>query len=370
MNLKRIPMVILMISLVGGCAFFDKSSRLPAEKFNRVFCWGRLVNDETVRKFNEIGVSDICVFNNKQLALALKYGMTPYCGTFMPRGKHPQVMNDAEEKRFAYINGIDLKGMPSKRRLAIMDKRRIETKHRYGGEPVAELDTLNSARIPCLLNKNNREFSKKTIDDICSRVKGVKGIFFDYIGYTNFSGCYCLDCLKAYKEYIAKHDLPDNQSSKDAFYLNVLVEYYNEMIDYVKSKHPDFKVVVHVYPTFLPEPLYGNRTKADFCGQTVAWYFPWDTKKITEYTKITIEDQKKYFKNAVGVPFVGLNRKTPSSLWVKSPATLEKELRTILDAGGDMLMVCNGNDMIKPGIYEVFKKYCGKDNSKSRAAKK
>lgn len=89
--------------------------------------------------------------------------------------------------------------------------------------------------------------------------------------------------LKRTKKHLAENKLADTQKNKDLFYRDALVAYYNKMIDYVKSKHPDFKVVVHVYPTFLPEPLYGNRTKADFYGQTVAWYFPWDTDKITKY---------------------------------------------------------------------------------------
>jgi hypothetical protein len=114
-----------------------------------------------------------------------------------------------------------------------------------------------------------------------------------------------------------------------------------------------------VYPTFLPDPLYGNRLKADFCGQTVAWYFPWDTEKIAQYTKFTVMEQNKYLEGVRGVPFVGLNR-APGSLWAKDAATLGSELRTILAAGGDMLMVCNGNDMIEPGIHEVFMTYCGR----------
>jgi hypothetical protein len=268
-------------------------------------------------------------------------------------------MSPKEEKHFAYINGYDLKKMKRADKKAEIDRRRIEMRHRYGGEPVTSLDTLNSARIACFNSDKNYELSKKAIDKICSRVKGVKGIFFDYLGYSNFKGCYCEDCLKAYRKYLAETKLSDNQINKNAFYRSKLVKYYNDMIDYVKSEHPDFKVVVHVYPTFLPEPLYGNRTKADFCGQTVAWYFPWDTKKIARYTKIVINDENKYLKNAKGVPFLGLNR-NPGSLWLKKPATVEKELRTILAAGADTLMVCSGNDMIRPGIYEVFKKYCGR----------
>lgn len=360
MQIRIIFSALFFTLFISGCAVTRTTNLEPPQRFRRVFSWGRPTNDEIARKYSEIGVTDMRVYNKKELALALKYGITPYCGTFLPCGKHGQVMSVKEEKHFAYINGHDLKGIAPAEKKKVIDERRIAMKHRYGGEPDVALDTLNSTRIACFLSDTNCELSKKSIDKMCSRVKGVKGVFFDYLGYSNFKGCYCEGCLKAYNEYLANNKLADTQKNKNLFYRDTLVAYYNKMIDYVKSKHPEFTVVVHVYPTFLPEPLYGNRTKADFCGQTVAWYFPWNIDKITKYTKITVDEQNKYFKNAQGVPFVGLNKR-PGSLWNKPPETLEKELRTILQAGGDMLMVCNGADMLKPGIYEVFKKYCAKE---------
>ena len=360
MNSRIILSALLMAFFVCGCSITQTAKQQSPRKFKRVFCWGRLTSDEIAKKYQEIGVTDIQVSNEKQLKLALKYGITPYCGTFSPCGTHSQVMSPEEEKYSAYINGSDLKKMPRAKKRAEKDRRRIEKKHRYGGEPVASLDTINDARIPCWRSDKDYKLSKRRIDAICSRVKGVKGIFFDYIGYNNFKGCYCQECRAAYKKYLRDHNLTDTPTNKNTFYRDSLVAYYNTMIDYVKSKHPDFKVVVHIYPVFLPEPLYGNRTRADFCGQTVAWYFPWKEDKIAKYTRIVVNEQNKYFKNVKGIPFVGLNR-SPGSLWVKKPATLEKELKTILDAGGDTLMVCSGRDMLKLGIFEVFKKYCGKD---------
>lgn len=351
--------VVLLGALFSGCLTAPTDCLGPEKKFSRVFCWGIPTDEETARKYSEIGVTDIRVNNEQQLGLALKYGMTPYCGTFGPRGEHAQVMSVEEEKHWAYINGHDLKEAQAPEKKTARNQRRTELKHRYGGEPDAALDTLNDARIACFLSDAGYERSKKTIDEICACVPGVKGIYFDYLGYTNFKGCYCGVCLNVCTNYLAEHDLVDNPGNRDRFYRDALVSYYNDMIDYVKGKHPDFKVVVHVYPTFLPEPLYGNRTKADFCGQTVAWYFPWAREKIGRYTRITVGEARKYHPEVQGIPFVGLNTK-PGSLWVKDAATLEKELQTILEAGGDTLMVCNGADMLDPGIFEVFRKYCGK----------
>jgi len=36
---------------------------------------------------------------------------------------------------------------------------------------------------------------------------------------------------------------------------------------------PEAKTAIHVYPTFLPEPLYGKRLDLDYCCQSVACIF-------------------------------------------------------------------------------------------------
>ncbi len=359
MSWKLLAFSVMSVVTFCACENLSRTADVAKpQKFKRVFCWGMPDSEEKARRFQEAGVTDIYVHNQMQLELALKYGMTPYCGTFTPCGKHRQVMSPDEEKHFAYINGSDLKGLGAAEKTAIIDKRRIETKHRFGGEPEAELDTLNSVRIACFLSDVDYELSKKSLDKICSKVEGVKGIYFDYLGYSNFKGCYCDVCLAAYKNFLAERQLADNQANKDMFYRDVLVKYYNDMISYVKSRHPDFKVVVHIYPFLQQEPLYGNRVNADFCGQTVAWYFPWKEKKIREYTKAVLAGQNDYFKNVSGVPFLGINTKPGGSFWRKSPETLEKELHILLDSGADTLMVCSGAAMIEPEYFEIFKKYC------------
>ena len=357
-----IPHLLALLFAVAVCEQATASE--PQARFKRVFSWGKLADEDTAGKLREIGVTDIRVSSREQLVLARKYGMTPYCGTFTPCGPHGQVMKPEEETHFAYINGLDLEQMAPAGRKAEIDKRRLEKSHRYGGEPVAKIDTVNGIRIPCFSSDVGYALSKKTIDAICARVDGVQGIFFDYFGYSNFKGCYCANCLAAYKSHLAEKSLTDTEERRNEFYRDRLVAYCNDMIDYVKSRHPDFRVVIHVYPTFLPDPLYGNKLKADFCGQTVAWYFPWDAEKISRYTAVTVTDQNKHFKDVKGVPFLGLNR-APGSLWVKDAEVIDRELRTILEAGGDMLMVCDGDDMLQPGIDAVFMRYCGVGNNGS-----
>jgi hypothetical protein len=326
--------------------------------FQRVFAWANLKDEEIARRLSQVGVTDVRVSNELQRDLALRFGMRPYVGVFAPRGPHRQVMSPQEEEHWAYINGQDLSGVSREQKRDEMDRRRLERQHRYGGEPDAELDTLNDDRIACFASDEGYQQSKAALDTLLAKVPGVAGVFFDYIGYTNFKGCHCEHCLAAYQAHLEAEHLTDTPANRDAFHRDRLVTYINAMVDQVKATHPDYQVVIHIYPTFLPEPLYGNRTKADFCGQTVAWFFPWDQDKIARYTRAVIGEQNRYFPVVRGVPFVGLNR-GPGSLWVKDAATLERELATIRAAGTDMLMVCDGNDMIEPGLAQVFRKYCG-----------
>ena len=118
--------------------------------------------------------------------------------------------------------------------------------------------------------------------------------------------------------------------------------------------------MIHIYPEFRPDPLYGNRVKADFCGQTVAWYFEWPLEKIIRYTRFVLDHANDFHPGAAGIPFVGVNSDRNRSLAFKSPEQLDRELALIVAAGGDTLMVCNGSAMLVPGYFEVFRKYCGK----------
>ena len=352
--------ILTLTAILCGC------QAIPAEqpKFERVFSWGTPNNEENARKYAEIGVTDIRINNKKQYDLAVKYGMTPYCGVFLPAGPYKQVMTKEETQYSNYVNGKDLdrKKLGNKKFQEILNQRRIEKKHRFGGESDnGKMSTLSGYHIACFNSDRGYKMSKKRLDSIIDKsVPGVKGIYFDYLGYNNHNGCYCKVCLDDYRAYLKAKNLPDTIENKNIFYRDILVKYYNELIDYVKSKRPDFKVMVHIYPYFQPDPLFANRTKSDYCGQTVAWYFAWPLDKVRHYTKVTVERAKDYYPDVEGIPFVGLNARKDQALAHKTPEQLEKELQTILAAGGRTLQVCNGPDMIKPGYYEVFKKYCTK----------
>ena len=334
-------------------------------KFKRLFCWGYPGNEMQAKKYADAGVTDIITATPKQYALARKYGMTPYWKVFLPKGPYTQVMTPEEQKYSDYINGADLdKKISSADRMKILHRRRVEKQYRYGGDSITEISAITT-EIPCFSSDKDLTLSKKALDEqLQSAPEGVAGIFMDYFGYINNKGCYCQNCLRKYRKFLKKNKLADTPQNKAVFYRNEIVDYYNKVIDHVKSKRPAYKIVIHVYPLFKPDPLYGNRIRADYCGQTVAWYFKWDEKKIRAYTDFVLRHAKDYYKTAEGIPFLGINHDKKSSLKYKTPEELESELQTILRAGGRTLMVCTGSVIIKDGYCEVFRKYCSKEPSK------
>ena len=189
--------------------------------------------------------------------------------------------------------------------------------------------------------------------------KGIAGIAFDGIGYQNYYDCHCPDSMKLYKDYCANNKIKPSEKAWLEFSLKTLVDFNNALVDYVHQLNPEAKTFNHIWPVYLPEPLYGNRLKMDYCGQTAAWYFYWDPLRIEQYSSKIFKDQKKYWPNANGVAFIGYydamkNQQFPH----KSPAKVESELRAILKGGSRMLMVCGLKDVLdNPDIAEVFKKF-------------
>ena len=356
----RLSVLFFALSLIlSGCTSSNRGSGEPAERFERLFCWGAPWSEQQAQRYASAGVTDIMVKNHKQYLLAKKYGMTPYWQCFTPVGPHRQVMTPEEEKYHDYINGKDLdKKLPKAERTKILDQRRIAANHRYGGEMVRKFDTLNT-EIACFNSDTDFSLSAQRLDALLKNVPpDVAGMYIDYIGYMNHNGCYCQNCLAQYQQYLTERKLADTPENKTAFYLHKIVEYYNKVTGYVKSRHPHFKFVVHIYPDFKNDPLYGNRTPADYCGQTVSWYFKFSPEKIRQYTKFVVNRARDHHNFVQGLPFIGLNTQSTSSLAHKTPQEVEEELQIILASGGRTLLVCSGSAILKEGYYEVFKKYC------------
>ena len=353
--MKSVPFLFLLMLFCGCSVTGEQTEPLCFERF---FNWTPPNDEACAERYFRAGVTDVCVANRKQYDLAVKYNMTPFYGCFTPAGPHGQVVTPEEEKNLKYISGSDLPaGVRGAERQKLLAQRQREKNHRFGGPAVNPFDTLRNT-IPCFISDKELKLSKAKIDKLLKKAPaGSAGICFDFLGYTNFRGCYCKNCLTLLQKFLREKKLKDTAENRSIFYRDQLVNYYNAMADYVKSKRPGYKVLAHFYPDFQFEPFYGNRTKVDFAGQTVAWYFKYPLAEVAANTRRVLAEANRYQPHSAVIPFLGLNTDTRTALGFKTPEELDLELKTILAAGARSLMICCGRTVSEPGYYEVFCKY-------------
>jgi len=375
----------------GKVVFKDELRR-----FERFFVWGAGGEDEArVAKMARMGVTDVIggTPSPKAAELLAKYHMKAYpCVTLSAGGwekRYPgtppalQKMTDAEVAARDMLDGVKSPhrpapgakdGVDAPADWNVTDKQRKalealaktnykwQSNYQWGGEPVGlhfggrSLEVLTT-NLLCFNAPETRELMKERIKTALAS-PAVSGVAFDFIGYQNYHACYCPVCNKLFQEYCARNKLsPAHPKSRNAFSLDCLVEFNNEMVDYAHSLKPGCAVVNHVYPAFTPEPLYGNRLKVDFCGQTAAWYQYWDLWRIEKYSRTIAADAEKHWPGVKGVAFIGYydNPAFP----VKTPERVEAELRAILRGGATQLMMCGLNDLLKnDDVCDVFAKFC------------
>ena len=342
--------LVLLVCLLAG-------SVRAGNRFERVFSWGAVTDEATARAYAEIGVTDVFVRGTNGLAAARKYGLRTYCG-FGPCGTHKQGLSHEEQKHFDYLNAAELRKPPLKKEYwAEVEARRKEANCQFGGEPKT-LPDMCPDMITCFLGEEALEKSKAKIDKTLAENPQVDGIAFDYIGYVNLHSCECEDCKARLSAWLKTSGRAENEESRNLFFRRQLVDYINVLVDHAKGVRPGIKVAMHLYPAFLPDPLYGKDLKADYIEQTVAWYFQWPDEKISEYTRRIVTE--RHLPGAQSVPFVGLCASEGGALAYKSPERLDRELQLILAAGGRSVAVCTGADMLKPGYREVFMRYAPK----------
>lgn len=364
MTIRTLSLLTLCCLTLNGFSAEEQQ----AKRFTRFFAFGQLADGAMAEAAQAIGVTDITVNIRKmeQVKLAHEYGMKAYAG-FGPQGAKSMKMSPEEQALQNRLNGRDIplpkNATPEEK---AEKKQKVlefvkESKTQYGGEPLpdAPYGDVIQETSRCFVGTNSYEIAKELLRKICA-IEELDGVYFDYIGYPNFKGCYCDDCEALYHEGLAAQNLTDLPEHRTNFYREQLVRYNNTMVDFIKSLRPDFKVMTHVYPVFLAEPLYGNRLKTDFCGQTAAWYFLWPREKIVEYSKIITAEQNRYFPEVKGVPFLGFYNVGPTSAFpVKTAERVEMELQAMLEGGADSVMICSLNSVLdNPEVSAVFKKYC------------
>ena len=252
-----------------------------------------------------------------------------------------QVMSDAENERW---------------KLIVADKSPGKSGYQYGGEPTAEVEVLQS-KLLCFHDPRVVELCKKQIDEILA-FPGVGGVAFDFFGYQNYHCCYCPASLAQLAKFRELHPELSPQQAEQRFSLETLVDFNNQLSAHAHAQRPTCKVITHVYPVFLPEPLYGNRLNVDVCAQTAAWFFEpfWSLEKIRNYSRIISKDANRYFPRPIGAALIGYE-KYP----VKSPERIREELQAIIDGGCTHVHACDSQRVINnPDVAAVFQSYFGK----------
>lgn len=342
---------ILPISclFLAGCIF-------PEQKFDRFFAWSLPRTEEMVAKSAALGVTDAVVShgNAKQLALARKYGIRAY-PCLVPqhslwKQRRPdqeaplQVMSASQEAlhKFRWVDKAEGADLPS----------------HHGGEPPFDISTgkylpdVLPTRLLCLGSPAVRQMCKEYLSEMCAN-PDYAGIAFDFVGFMNFRRCHCQDCQAKLEEYCHTNQpaAASGLNQEETFFLEQLVSFYREMIAHIKAQRPEMLTFAHLYPAFLPEPLYGRQLGLDFCAETAAWYFPWPEAKIRAYSQ-------RISQYPGGVHFIGYYNTPLSNFPEKNPALVERELRAMLSGGAVHLSVCGFEHVLKnPDIYAVFKRY-------------
>ena len=228
--------------------------------------------------------------------------------------------------------------------------------YQFGGEPLPtrrdpaspDHDVLISARLLCFHRPESVAWCRKQIADMLLACPDLTGVGLDYFGYQNYRGCLCPHSLQLFDEYLQSHPGTPRDQAWVEFSRDTLVATINDLSRYARSVRPGVKVTIHVYPTFLPEPVYGRRLDVDTCCETVAWFFEpyWSEKKVADHTLRVTRPEGRAFPGSRGVPFFGLYVGRPEA--DKSPERLAQELAIIRrHAGLSALSVCSFNEFVK-----------------------
>ena len=204
-------------------------------------------------------------------------------------------------------------------------------KHHYqfGGEPLPGKHDVLVQPLLCFHRPEARQLIRRDIQTFLTACPELAGIALDCFGYRNYRSCHCEVSETQFKAFRQEHpDLPE-EACRHAFSLETLVGAINETADAVREIRPEAKTVIHVYPVFQPEPLYGRRLKVDYCCETVAWFFKpfWEDDKIVRYTREVVDTDNRVWSGSRGIPFVGLYAE--GSVAAKSAERLMHELTLV-----------------------------------------
>jgi hypothetical protein len=311
----------------------------PAAAPERVLTgWGGRKAQQTVPAAAAIGVRQIVVHHDQAeeftqfIELGQKHGINVFAWLTLSDvkvwkqdrpGEEPplQVMTAEEDDAVRQINAM-----------ATRDR----APYQWGGEPVMPREALLSELL-CFHDERVPAFFKRQIEQMLS-FPGVAGVALDFIGYRNYRCCHCPRSQELADAFARAHPQLSSEQALEAFSLQSLVAFSNELTAHVRAINPKARVITHVYPVYLPRPLYGNLLDVDECGQTAAWFFQpfWSLDKVRQYTQVIVGEEAKHFPHARGAALLGYYAWTG-----KTAARVGEELDAILAAGCTRVQVCD-----------------------------
>jgi hypothetical protein len=200
----------------------------------------------------------------------------------------------------------------------------------FGGEALPGHHDVMVQSLLCFHHPETAALLRAKIRKILINCPELTGIALDYFGYQNHHCCLCDASKAAFATWRKKHPEVPAKDALDQFSLESLIAFINETADTVRELKPGAKTVIHVYPVFQPQPLYGSRLKVDYCCETVAWFFKpyWPDDKIVRYTRVVTNREGRAWPQSRGIPFIGLfvGRKAYAN---KSPERLAHELTLV-----------------------------------------
>ena len=352
---------VLLISgilLAAALAQEPSATRRPGRVLTG---WGGGKPDEVVPQAAAIGFSELIIHHDnaavfaRTIELGRQHGIDVYAWMYLgdlpawkkafPDAEPPlQVMSAAEHSALAALTADTSPG---------------KSGYQFGGEPVRAGEVLMTPLL-CLHDPRVLEAFTRQIDEILA-VPGTAGIALDYVGYQNYHTCYCPTSTRLLEAYQAEHPALPANVARQRFSLESLVEFNRRLAAHAYARRPEAKVITHIYPVYLPEPLYGNRLDLDVCGQTAAWYFDplWSEQKIRSYARVIAGEAKRYHTRPEGAAMIGYYN-APGKFTVKSPERLRMELQAILDSGCTRVQVCSFGDVLRtPEAAAVFREFFG-----------
>jgi len=359
--------VCLAVCLLLSAASTNGAAPATGRPFAQLTGWGGGKPEEIVPQAAAVGFDEIIVWNHdpQHLARLIALGRAHDIGIY--GAIHLSDVADWKRRRPGVLP--PLQQMSAVENAAWQrirgDKSQGKSGYQYGGEPVHGIEVLETPLL-CFHHPEVRLFFEEQLRDLLG-LAGLRGIALDYFGYQNYRGCRCPASLQALAAWRRIHPDLTQRQALERFSLETLVEFVNTLARSARAARADAKVACHVYPVFLPEPLYGNRLDVDYCGQTAAWYFEpfWSYAKIRSYTQVICGEEKKYLARPKGVAMVGFYAR-PGLYPVKSPERLTGELQAILAGQGDRVQVCSLNDVLNdPAARAVFQRFFRRDAAAS-----